>query len=434
MRRPFYGWIIVGVAFLIGITEAGVFQNILSIFMKPMVHDFGWSRASVAGAMAFGSVGGGLLSLFFGPILDRHGPRMAAFWGILFLSLGLGAMAFANHIWQLYIFFGIGRMIAIGVLSLAISVSISNWFIRQRGRAMGITRIGDRFGSTLLPLMVQFLILWMGWRMAWGILGAVVFCMSGIPSLLFLRRRPEDMGLFPDGALPDPEKTTSYESSNKEVGGSTFLEDLDPVWSRTQAIRTRAFWMLTLFYSLIPFLQAGINFHIYPFLTDQGFSEMTAVLILSTISISGIAGSAIWGMLTERFRIQTLLAANVFVNGVVFLSLYLVVIFKFHDIMGTGIIFFLAALHGTCLGGRNPMMTIAWAQFFGRRSLGSIISLSNPFHTTANAIGPVFAALCYDLLGSYAFPFYIFIGVFFISGMIPKYMRPPVPPSRAPIH
>ncbi|MEK7826744.1 MAG: MFS transporter, partial [Thermodesulfobacteriota bacterium] len=94
MRRPFYGWIIVGVSFLIGITESGVFQNILSIFMKPMVDEFGWSRASVTGAIAFGSLSGGLLSLAVGPILDRHGPRMVTFWGILLLSIGLGAMMF----------------------------------------------------------------------------------------------------------------------------------------------------------------------------------------------------------------------------------------------------------------------------------------------------------------------------------------------------
>ncbi|MCX5826257.1 MAG: MFS transporter, partial [Deltaproteobacteria bacterium] len=159
MRRPFYGWIIVGVSFLIGFTESGVFQNILSIFMKPMVNEFGWSRASVTGAIAFGSLSGGLLSLVVGPILDRHGPRMVSFWGILLLSLGLGAMMFVTHIWQLYLFFGVGRMIAVGVLSLVTSVSIANWFVLLRGRAMGIKGIGERLGSALLPLMVQFLIL-----------------------------------------------------------------------------------------------------------------------------------------------------------------------------------------------------------------------------------------------------------------------------------
>ncbi len=429
MRKPFYGWIIVGVSFLIGITEAGVFQNILSIFMKPMVNDFGWSRASVTGAIAFGSICGGLLSVLFGPILDRHGPRMVAFCGISLLSMGLIAMAFISHIWQLYLFFGTGRMIAVGILALAVSVSISNWFVRFRGRAMGITRIGDRFGSTLLPLMVQFLILALGWRMAWGVLGGVVFIMSGIPSLLFLRRRPEDMGLLPDGAVSASEKTNSDDPSKKDNGVRVTDIDSEPIWTRAQAIRTKSFWMLTSLNSVIPFLQAGINFHIYPFLTDQGFSEITAVLVLSTISFFGMIGSAIWGMLTDKFRIQSLLTVNVIGNGLVFLALYLAVQFKFGNVLGIGIIFFLAALHGIFHGGRNPMITIVWAEFFGRRSLGSILSLSHPFHTTSNALGPIFAALCFDLFGSYAFPFYLFVVIFFFSGIITIHMQPPKYPS-----
>ncbi len=398
-----------------------------------MVHDFGWSRVSVTGAMAFGSISGGLLSLAFGPILDRHGARMVAFWGISLLSMGLVGMAFINHIWQLYLFFGVGRMIAVGVLSLAISVSVSNWFFRLRGRAMGITRIGDRFGSTLLPLMVQFLILMLGWRMAWGILGVVVFFMSGIPSLLFLRRRPEDMGLLPDGASSASEKSSGAPSKEKNRISSSD-DNSEPVWTRAQAIRTKSFWMLTFLNILIPFLQAGINFHIYPFLTDQGFSEITAVLILSTISVFAMVGSPIWGMLAERFRIQGLLTVNVFGNGLIFLLLYWAVKFKFEGILGTGIIFFLAALHGIFHGGRNPMIAFTWAEFFGRRSLGSILSLSHPFHTTANAIGPVFAALCFDLFGSYAFPFYFFVVIFFLSGTITIRIQPPRYPSQAPIN
>jgi sugar phosphate permease len=432
LRKPYYGWIIVGVSFLIGITEAGVFQNILSIFMKPMVHDFGWSRASVTGAIAFGSICGGLLSVLFGPILDRHGPRIVAFCGITLLSTGLVAMAFISQIWQLYLFFGTGRMIAVGILGLAISVSVSNWFVRFRGRAMGITRIGDRFGSTLLPLMVQFLILSLGWRMAWGILGGVVFFVSGIPSLLFLRRRPEDMGLLPDGAASPSEQTSPDDPTKKDNGVCAPDVDAEPVWTRSQAIRTRSFWMLTSLNSLIPFLQAGINFHIYPFLTDQGISEVTAVLVLSTISFFGMVGSAIWGLLTDKLRIQSLLTVNVIGNGLVFLALYWAVQFKLGSGLGIGSIFFLAALHGIFHGGRNPMITIVWAEFFGRRSLGSILSLSHPFHTTANALGPIFAALCFDLFGSYAFPFYLFVFIFFFSGIITTYMRPPRHPSLAP--
>ena len=393
--------------------------------MKPMVDEFGWSRASVTGAIAFGSLSGGLLSLAVGPILDRHGPRMVTFWGILLLSLGLSAMMFASHIWQLYLFFGVGRMVAIGVLSLSVSVSIANWFVRLRGRAMGITKIGDRLGSALLPLMVQFLILALGWRMAWGALGAVVFLMSGIPALVLLRHRPEDMGLWPDGAPPASDKGGTIHPSDRPAASA---DDSEPVWTRAQATRTKAFWVLTFLNSLIPFVQGGINFHIYPFLTDQGFSQTTAVWILTTFAVSGMAGSAAWGILTERFRIQRLLTANVIGNGLIFLLLYWAVQFKFDGALGTATIFLLAALHGIFHGGRNPMMSVIWANFFGRRSLGSIYSLGNPFYFTANAIGPVFAGLFFDLFGSYAFPFYFFVVIFLISGVITLRMQPPKRP------
>jgi len=422
LRRPFYGWIIVGVSFLIGFTESGVFQNILSIFMKPMVDEFGWSRASVTGAIAFGSLSGGLLSLAVGPILDRHGPRMVTFWGILLLSLGLSAMMFATRIWQLYLFFGVGRMVAIGVLSLSVSVSIANWFVRLRGRAMGITKIGDRLGSALLPLMVQFLIMALGWRMAWGALGAVVFLMSGIPALLFLRHRPEDMGLSPDGASPASDKGGKIHLPDRLDASA---DDSEPVWTRAQATRTKAFWVLVFLNSLIPFAQAGINFHIYPFLTDQGFSTTTAVWILTTFAVSGMAGAAAWGILTERFPIQRLLTVNVIGNGLIFLLLYWAVQFRFDGAWGTALIFLLTGLHGLFHGGRNPMIPVIWANFFGRRSLGSIYSLGNPFYFTANAIGPVFAGLFFDLFGSYAIPFYFFVIVFFISGIITLRMQPP---------
>jgi len=432
LRKPFYGWIIVGVSFLIGVTEVGVFQNILSIFMKPMAQDFGWSRASVTGAIAVGSICGGLASPFVGPILDRYGPRMVAFWGIVFFSMGLFALMFVRHIWQLYLFFGMGRMIAVGVLSLVVTVSVSNWFVRRRGRALGITWIGERVGSALLPVMIQFLILAYGWRMAWGTLGVVVFLMSGIPALLFLRRRPEDMGLLPDGAEPEPAKEKSKGLFNPEDQSDGPVRAVAPVWNRVQATRTRAFWILTLITCLIPFLQAGINFHIYPFLTDQGFNQKTAVWVLSTIAAFGALGSVTWGMLADKVHIQTLLAINVFANGLIFLLFFWTVGFKPADGFGTGIVFVLAALHGILHGGRNTVVSVIWGVFFGRTALGSIYSFSIPFRSVANACGPIFAAICFDLFGSYAVPFYLFVAIFFMTGVISIRMKPPEWPPQGP--
>jgi OFA family oxalate/formate antiporter-like MFS transporter len=430
VRKPFYGWIIVGVAFLIGATEAGAFQNILSVFLKPMAGEFGWSRTIVTGAIALGSICGGIISPFVGPILDRHGPRMVAFWGILILSAGLVSLSFLEHIWELYLFFGIGRMIAVGALSLVISVTVSNWFIRRRGRAIGIAWLGARFGSIILPPFVQFLIFAQGWRMAWAALGGLIFLLSGIPSLIFLRRRPEDVGLFPDGEPPAVEVSEDAVPAKEESSDSVGAIP-EPVWTRAQALRTPNFWVLTLLNSIIPFTQGGINFHMFPFLTDQGFTETAAVLILSTIAIFGALGSVVWGVFAEWFRTQLLIAINVFINCSVIVAIFWFVKAGFPSItgaLGIVVIIILIGFHGITSGGRMPLISIIWAEFFGRASLGSIYSFSSPFRFTANALGPIFAALCFDLLGSYTLPFHIFSILFLLSGILCFFMKPPKHP------
>ncbi|MEW6334979.1 MAG: hypothetical protein AB1558_11985, partial [Thermodesulfobacteriota bacterium] len=243
--------------------------------------------------------------------------------------------------------------------------------------------------------------------------------------------RPEDMGLLPDGATPLPGSPESGDFSGRDRRVASFAEE--PAWGRAQASHTGAFRALILLSSLIPFVQAGVNFHIYPFLTDQGFGEMIAVTVLSTFAVFGMVGSAVWGMLSERFRLQSLLAVNLIGNGLIFLLLYWAVQFKFDGLSGMAIVFALASLHGIFHGGRNPMIPTLWANFFGRNSLGSIYSLSGPFYFTANAVGPFFGGLCYDLLGSYAFPFHLFVVLFLLSGIVAHRLKPPaaIPPVPA---
>jgi MFS family permease len=428
LRRPFYGWIIVGVTFLIGVTESSAIQSFLSVFMKPMGKDFDWSRTAVTGAMAFGSLCAGILSPFVGPILDRNGPRMVAFWSILIMSAGLICMAYCNSIWQFYLFFGVGRMIAVGILGLLVSVTISNWFVRKRGRAMGIAWLGPRLGAMILPALSQLIILTLGWRMAWGVLGVVIFLISGIPALLFLRRRPEDVGSLPDGAPSDSE-INKHEGSLTEVRPKSSGKSSEPIWTRAQALHTKAFWMLTLIHSMSFFAGAAIMFHIFPFLTDKGMNEMTAVWVLSTIAAFGALGSFVWGFLAEKFRIQDLLAINAFTSGLIFLLLFWAIDFKGPHTIGVVIIFALAAFHGMLLGGRYPIMDTIWAVFFGRTSLGSIFSMASPFRFIANAIGPLFASLCFDMFGSYTFPFYLFCVIFFLVGAICLFTKSPQHPS-----
>ncbi|MEW6674038.1 MAG: MFS transporter [Thermodesulfobacteriota bacterium] len=432
MRKPFYGWIIVGVTFLIGVTESGAFQNILAIFMKPMAQEFGWSRAVVTGSIAVGSLFAGLISPLVGPILDRHGPRLVAFWGIVILSAGLIGMRFVNSIWQFYLFFGVGRMVAMGVLSMVISVSVSNWFIRQRGRALGVTWLGPQFGAAMMPALTQFFIMSLGWRLAWSTLGTVVFLLSGLPALILLRRRPEDMGLLPDGDTAPPGEKKSGKPSSQRDGNNPAGVGAEQLWSRSQAVRTLSFWVLTCVDAMVAFQNAGVNFHVFPFLTDRGIPALTAVLVLSTIAVFAAVGSVMWGYLVERAKAQTLLAANFFGNCLVFLLLYWSVRYRLVEALGVWTVFALGALHGMLYGGRQPMVTFVWAKFFGRKSLGSIYSFSTPFRYAANAVSPIFAAFCFDAFGSYAFPFYFFAATYFVACTLSLYLKSPGAPAQVP--
>jgi sugar phosphate permease len=334
-------------------------------------------------------------------------------------------MAYANRIWQLYLFFGMGRMIAVGALSLVISVTVANWFIRLRGRAMGIAWLGPRFGSAVLPAIVQFFILSLGWRAAWAVLGCVVFIMSGIPSLIFLRRKPEDIGLLPDGDQGGP---SSAGIQNQNARSKTPVS-AEPVWTRYQATHNVVFWALTFLSSLMTFTQAGINFHLYPFMTDHGVHEVSAVLVLSTLAGSGAVGAVTWGFLAERIRIQVLLGINSFLSCAVFLLFVLAVQGKLMAPVGTGMLFFLAACYGVLHGGRLPTMTMVWAEFYGRTAMGSIYGFSSPFRFTANALGPISAAFCFDLFGNYNVPFSIFAIAFFTIGIWWLFMKPPQHPA-----
>ena len=404
----FYGWVIVSVAFLVGITQAGVFQNILSIFMIPMEAEFGWNRSLITGAIAVGSLAGGFAGPVLGPLLDRHGPRMMAFWGIAILSAGLVALAWLSSLWQLYLFFGTGRMIAAGLLNLVITVSVSNWFIKRRGRAMGIAQLGSRIGLAFLPPIVQIMITGFGWRPAWAMLGLIVFFISAVPSLIFLRRRPEDVGLLPDGE--DPNLSTKQEGSNPEVESSTKKSVEDVTWSRQQILRTRSFWQLIVISCVIFFVGAGTNFHIFPFLNDNGLSPEIAVMVISVIWILSAFGGLTIGFLAERIPVKILLGASLSLLGVVFVSIFWVV-------TNVWLVFAFAAVYGFIRGAVLPLLSLIWVEFFGRFSSGTALGLSSVFRYTANALGPVFAAICFDLQHNYYLPFYLFSVLLLIGGI-----------------
>src|SRR5436309_12367087 len=199
MRLPFfYGWVIVAVTFVtmaIGVNARTAF----SLLFPPILGEFGWERGVTAGAFSFGFLVSGALSPMIGRLMDRQGPRAVMELGVILMGGGLLLAPLTTQPWHLYL--TIGVMVGGGSVCLGYSgqsLFLPNWFVHKRGLAIGIAFAGVGIGSVILLPWVQSMIEQTGWRTACTAMGVLVLVVLA-PINLLLRKRPQDLGLEPDG-------------------------------------------------------------------------------------------------------------------------------------------------------------------------------------------------------------------------------------------
>ena len=206
--RRYYGWVIVWITVLSAIASAIIINPTIGVFVKPMGDEFGWNRSIIAGAVAIGTLTGGLVALGVGPIIDRFGARWVLFIGFLIMGGLFIAWSGVTTLWQFYGVIIISRMLLQGVINLTNQTVLAKWFVRLRGRALAYGNLGQRFGQGAVPLLTQMIINAAGWRWAASSLGILAWSLTLIPVLLWMKRQPEDMGLRPDGDAPDRQEVS----------------------------------------------------------------------------------------------------------------------------------------------------------------------------------------------------------------------------------
>ena len=203
-RGGYVGWWVAGAVGMVAFSRVAFFNPVLGIFVEPLEQEFGWSRTEIAGALSIGTLVGGIGAPFIGHYIDRWGARWFMVGGMIATGVLLLLLALVESLWQFYILFGAGRAVVTAILDIAIVVTIANWFIRQRGRATGLMMAGTRLAMALMPLIVLLFLTVADWRAAFAALGVMVLVVAVLPPYLLVRRRPEDMGLAPDGDRPVP--------------------------------------------------------------------------------------------------------------------------------------------------------------------------------------------------------------------------------------
>ncbi len=411
-RRLYYGWVIVGTMFIVSLAQTAQYNPAMSIFLKPITEEFGWSRTTFSSAIAIGGLVGAMLAIIVGPILDRRGPRTLTFVAFLLMGMVTMALSSVSEIWQLYAIIVTNRALITGLLSIVAGVAVSKWFIRRRGRAMSFAVTGLRFGQAIVPPYTTFFVLRTGWQSAAIALGAFIWVLTLVPVILLLRRQPEDMGLRPDG---ERDRNGDGEAGSEQL--EAFQDQGEASYTLAQALRTPAFYLILFATSGLAFNIGGLNFNLFPFLTDQGISEAAAAGILTVWSLISAVGSLGAGFIAERLHVRFVMAIAfaVATGGVVALI--------FTDDLPTALVF--AFIHGLSFGALPMLMQLVWADYYGRRHQGAIRGFVTPFQVIVQAGGPIAGTLVYDVMDTYI-PAFALFGVIYVASAIAMLLAKPV--------
>ncbi len=395
----FYGYIVVIAASFIMVVVYGV-HYAFGIFFKPVLAEFGWTRALTSGAFSLSWFVHGFLGIILGGLNDRLGPRIVlTICGVLF-GLGYVLMSQVGAVWQLYLFYGVIIGTGLGGVYVPLTSTITRWFVARRGIMTGIVAAGIGVGTLIAPPIANWLITTYDWRMSYSILGIVVLAVV-VTSAQFLRRDPTIMGQKPYG---------QHEVTEQE--GKTGTGSL----SLREALCTGQFWLAFTMFFCFGFGMYAIILHIAPHATDLGISATSAANILAAIGAASIIGKIILGHVCDRSG-----SKQVYIISFILLSaslFWLVVAEEMWMLYLFVLVFGLA--YGGLATAQPPM--IAW--LFGTRSHGLIYGVCANGFTFGGTIGPIIAGYVFDVTGSYQSAFILCAVIGIIGLILTAVLRP----------
>ncbi len=418
-KRPryFYGWNIVGASFLAHLAYAEQFSSTLGLFFRPLNAEFGWSRFQISAVQTIARFVEAASAPLVGPLIDRYGARRLMPVGAVITAVALLAVTQVDSLWQFYLVRGIVAAVGFMLMGFLVTgVAINNWFIRMRGRALAISNIGSSISNVILMPAAVFVIAAFGWRSMFGIFAIVTMVVVLLPSAILMRRRPEDMGLLPDGAEPTTTDSNADAAGEPQDGGPS-----DPIpevtWTRRQAIREPTFWFLALSFAVASLAFQGINISLAPYAQDLGYSDTIVAATLTTRAVVMAATLPLVGLLAEHARVLS------------------VRIFPF-VCQGVGSLLFLLAeepaflwaavvVYGIGITSLGVTQEVLWANSFGRLSLGTVRSTGFVITFGFGAAGPMLMNAIFDILGSYKPAFVLFIALFAIAAAMAIFIRTP---------
>ena len=420
----YYGYWILGGAFLAQLISVGMMTSIVGAFVGPMTKDLGWENSQfffATGISRFATAG---MGLFVGTYLDRWGVRRFQLAGGIVMALGLFLAGSVTELWQWWIVRGLLFTTGAAMVgNLVVNVTMSKWWVTKRGRMIGFSSMGVSFAGVIFPTIAVFLIHHFGWENAWRLL-AVLSLAILVPVALIMRRQPEDYGWLPDGLSDDDD---GDETSPQSQQRAAVRADFENSFTRREALRTKALYLIVLAFGV-----GGVGIQVslvqmLPFLQDESFSDSTGALLVAVMSASALVCKPFWGWTTDHWAPNrgasvAFLMAGAGMAAVVFFASngWLIPLLLAFVLLGWG------------FGGQIPLQETIWGSYFGRRYIGEVRSVAMPLALFIGAGSPVLVGYYKDVVGNYIGIFFGVAGCWLLAAFIVTFVTPPPRPVRVP--
>lgn len=388
----FHGWYIVAASLVIMTFGIGGGLYLFGVLLPPLLAEFGWTHAEVSGANSAAMIVMGLLGPAVGRGIDRYGPRTLMSASAVCCGVGFAGQALvgreptlnrlATPLTQLYGCYALYGAGLAGIGYVPVNTIVSRWFTRRRGLALGTVAIGTGLGG-FLTVPAGWLIDRLGWRPASAIIGIAIITIVLPLVVLVIRLRPEEMGLLPDGRLPDD---TVPPVKWKGPGTAGHAPPVAVLASAT-------FWALSVAFGVYTVTVTIVRVFGIALLQEKGFPPPDARFVMGGLALWGIVGKIGFGALTDRMSAR-LVATSAFVLEAIG-TLFLL---GPATALSTGLF---SVVYGLPMGGIATLEPVLVARYFTPASFGKVYGTLVLVLTFCAAVGPVVAGRVYDLGGGY---------------------------------
>ena len=413
-RTPFYyGWLILGMSSLATFGATGVSQVVMGGIQVYITDDTGWTPNTISYAATAGTWGSGLIAPFIGRLADRHGPRLLMPAGLIVAGVCFLLLSGVNSVWQFYTAYVVSRAVSNTVLiGLVPRTAAVNFFRRRRNIVLALLSTFRPITGAINIQLFAVIALAQTWREGFFYLGIFNLVLI-VPVVLLMRRRPEDIGLAPDGAPVNP-GTASTSSSGLE---RLVVQPSETSWTVREAAKTRTYWLIVATACVGTLASSSVGFSLVPYLVEGAELSVTAAAgVLSFGTVLSIANVG-WGVLSDKFTPRRCLMVTMVGSGALLAYLTMV------DSLAEALVF--ALVWGVFSGAVGSMENMMLAQYYGRDSYGSLLGLFSPFQTAALGLGPSLASLLRTVSGSYGLLYIVMVAAYLASAALLYLARPP---------